>query len=128
MQNRNSNPEIVTIEISHLDYLIIVNVKRLRIEQSLSQVSLTQKMGLSEGFVGKVELFTERAKYSIRHINLLANALNCKIQDILPLEQPKYDMIKLTLKRANKINKDGTISQKKTTEVISIEPKEEIKS
>ncbi|WP_230383734.1 helix-turn-helix domain-containing protein [Pedobacter endophyticus] len=124
MQNRNSNPEIVTVEISHLDYLIIVNVKNLRSKLGLSQVSLTQKMGLSEGFVGKVELFTERAKYSIRHINLLASALNCTIQDILPLEQPKYDMVILTLRRTNKINKDGSLSQKKTTEVIKIEPKE----
>jgi len=124
MQNLNSNPEIVTVEISHLDYLIIVNVKNLRSKLGLSQVSLTQKMGLSEGFVGKVELFTERAKYSIRHINLLARALNCTIQDILPLEQPKYDMVILTLRRTNKINKDGSLSQKKTTEVIKIEPKE----
>ena len=124
MQNRNSNPEIVTIEISHLDYLIIVNVKNLRSKLGLSQVSLTQKMGLSEGFVGKVELYTERAKYSIRHIHLLASALNCTIQDILPLEQPRYDMVILTLRRTNKVNKDGSLSKKKTTEVIKIEPKE----
>ncbi|MCX2584339.1 hypothetical protein OQ267_11060 [Pedobacter sp. MR22-3] len=82
-------------------------------------------MKLADGFVSKVETYTERAKYSIRHINLIANALNCKIQDVLPLEQPKYDMVRLTLKRTNKINKDGSISQKKTTEVITIEPKEE---
>lgn len=125
MQNQNSNPEIVTIEISHLDYLIIANVKNLRSKLGLSQVSLTQKMGLSEGFVGKVELFTERAKYSIRHIKLLASALNCTIQDVLPLEQPKYDMVILTLRRTNKINKDGSLSQKKITEMIKIEPKEE---
>jgi len=125
MQVQNSNSETIVSGLSHLDYLIIINVKRLRIERKLSQVSLTQKMGLSEGFVGKVEIFTERAKYSIRHIHLLANALNCKIQDIMPLEQPKYDIIKLTLKRTNKINKDGSISPKKVTEVLKIEPEEE---
>ena len=124
MQSRNSDHEIVTIEISHLDYLIIVNVRNLRTKFGLSQVSLTQKMGLSEGFVGKVELYTERAKYSIRHIHLLASALNCTIQDILPLEQPRYDMVILTLRRTKKVNKDGSLSQKKTTEVIKIEPKE----
>lgn len=79
-------------------------------------------MGLSEGFVGKVEMYTERAKYSIRHIYLLASALNCNIQDILPLEQPKHDIVRLTLRRSNKINKDGSISRKKSTEVIKIEP------
>ena len=124
MQSRNSDHEIVTIEISHLDYLIIVNVRNLRTKFGLSQVSLTQRMGLSEGFVGKVELYTERAKYSIRHIHLLASALNCTIQDILPLEQPRYDMVILTLRRTSKVNKDGSLSQKKTTEVIKIEPKE----
>lgn len=128
MQSRNSDPEIVIIEISQLDYLLIVNVKRIRIEKGLSQVSLTQKMGLSEGFVGKVELFTERAKYSIRYIHLLASALDCTIQEILPVEQPKHDMVRLTLKRTNKINKDGSLSQKKITEVIKIEPREELKS
>ncbi|SDD70349.1 helix-turn-helix domain-containing protein [Pedobacter soli] len=128
MQSLNSNSEIVIIEISQLDYLLIVNIKRKRIEVGLSQVSLTQKMGLSEGFVGKVELFTERAKYSIRHIHLLASALNCTIQEILPVEQPKYDMVKLTLKRTNKINKDGSVSRKKITEVIKIEPREDLKS
>jgi len=122
MRDKNSDTELNKVEISHLDYLIIVNVKQLRLDRGLSQVKLTQKMGLSEGFVGKVEMYTERAKYSIRHIYLLASALNCNIQDILPLEQPKHDIVRLTLRRSNKINKDGSISRKKSTEVIKIEP------
>ena len=122
MRDKNSDTELNKFEISHLDYLIIVNVKQLRLDRGLSQVKLTQKMGLSEGFVGKVEMYTERAKYSIRHIYLLASALNCNIQDILPLEQPKHDIVRLTLRRSNKINKDGSISRKKSTEVIKIEP------
>jgi len=126
MQNQIPKAETVTIDISHLDYLLIMHVKSLRIIHGLSQVSLTQKMGLSEGFIGKVELFTERAKYNIRHIKLLASALNCNIQDILPLEQPEHDMVRLTLKRTNNINKDGSFSKKKTTEVIKIEPLEQI--
>lgn len=121
-----TDDDLFFVEISHLDFLLIERVKALRIANKMTQLQLTQKMKLADGFVSKVETYTERAKYSIRHINLLANALNCKIQDILPLEQPKYDMVKLTLRRVNKINKDGTISQKKTTEVITIEPKKEI--
>ncbi|MCX2575713.1 helix-turn-helix domain-containing protein [Pedobacter sandarakinus] len=117
--------ELFFVEISHLDFLLIERVKALRIANKMTQLQLTQKMKLADGFVSKVETYTERAKYSIRHIHLLAIALNCKIQDVLPLEQPQYDMVRLTLKRTNKINRDGSISQKKTTEVIKIEPKEE---
>jgi transcriptional regulator with XRE-family HTH domain len=116
--------ELFFVEISQLDFLLIERVRALRIANQMTQLQLTQKMKLADGFVSKVETFTERAKYSIRHIYLLASALNCNIQDILPLDQPKYDMVKLTLRRTNKINKDGSLSQKKTTEVIKIEPKE----
>ena len=116
--------ELFFIEISQLDFLLIERVRTLRIANGLTQLQLTQKMKLADGFISKVETYTERAKYSIRHINLLASALNCTIQDILPLEQPKYDMVILTLRRTNKINKNGSLSQKKTTNVIKIEPKE----
>ncbi|MCZ4224703.1 MULTISPECIES: helix-turn-helix domain-containing protein [Pedobacter] len=116
--------ELIFVEISQLDFMLIERVKALRIASKMTQLQLTQKMKLADGFISKVETFTERAKYSIRHINLLASALNCTIQDILPLEQPKYDMVIVTLRRTNKINKDGSLSQKKTTEVIKIEPKE----
>ncbi|MCX2584813.1 helix-turn-helix domain-containing protein [Pedobacter sp. MR22-3] len=116
--------ELIFVEISQLDFMLIERVRALRIASKMTQLQLTQKMKLADGFISKVETFTERAKYSIRHINLLASALNCTIQDILPLEQPKYDMVVLTLRRTNKINKDGSLSQKKTTEVIKIEPKE----
>jgi len=116
--------ELIFVEISQLDFMLIERVRALRIASKMTQLQLTQKMKLADGFISKVETFTERAKYSIRHIQLLASALNCTIQDILPLEQPKYDMVILTLRRTNKINKDGSLSQKKTTEVIKIEPKE----
>lgn len=116
--------ELIFVEISQLDFLLIERVRALRLASKMTQLQLTQKMKLADGFISKVETFTERAKYSIRHIHLLASALNCTIQDILPLEQPKYDIVILTLRRTNKINKDGSMSQKKTTEVIEIEPKE----
>ncbi|RZJ66892.1 MAG: XRE family transcriptional regulator [Flavobacterium sp.] len=118
--------ELIFVEISEIDFLLIKRVKDLRIANNMTQLQLTQKMKLADGFISKVETFTERAKYNIRHIKLLASALDCNIQDILPLEQPEHDMIRLTLKRTSKINKDGSISQKKITEVIKIEPLEQI--
>lgn len=122
MQKQNPEEENINIVISHMDYLLIENVKQLRLAREISQVALSQKMHLSEGFVGKVELLTNREKYNVRHFFLLAEAFNCSIQEILPLEQPIHDMVKLILKRTNKINKDGSLSAKKITEVIGIEP------
>jgi transcriptional regulator with XRE-family HTH domain len=113
--------EISSIEISEMDYLLIIRVKELRQEKGISQVTLTQKMGLSEGFVGKVELFSERAKYNIRHLPLLARALSCKIADLFPRNSPKHDLVKITFRRTYKLNKDGTTSKKKQTEVLNIE-------
>jgi len=114
--------DLLYVEISHIDYLIIARVRDLRINKGLTQLQLTQKMKLADGFVSKVETLTERAKYNIRHLHLLAKALDCNIEDVLPLEKPEYDMVRLSLRRTNKINKDRTISQKKVTEVIKMEP------
>lgn len=79
-------------------------------------------MGLSEGFVGKVELFNQRAKYSIRHLPLLAKALKCKMTDLIPSDPPSYDMVRLKVERSLKLKKDGGFSDKKETRVIAIEP------
>ena len=118
----NKSDDIIYVEISETDYLLIKRVKELRIKHNLTQLQLAQKMELSDGFVSKVETFTERAKYNVRHFFLLAEAFNCSLQEILPLERPTHDMVRLILKRTNKINQDGSLSAKKITEVIGSEP------
>lgn len=115
--------EIVMLEMSEFDYMLINHVRQLRIQNGLTQLQLTQQMKLADGFVSKVETLVERAKYSIRHLPLLAKAFNCTISEVLPEVIPKYDVVIITLKRTFKINKDGSISTKRTSEVISIEPK-----
>ncbi|MNJ87495.1 hypothetical protein D3C87_50150 [compost metagenome] len=114
--------DIIYVEISEMDYLLICFVRALRIQKGLTQLQLSQRMKLADGFVSKVETFVERAKYSVRHLPLLAIALECDIKEVLPKQTPKYDQIRLTLRRTNKINKDGSTSAKKLTEVVSIEP------
>lgn len=114
--------EIVTIEMSELDYRLILHIKALRERHDLSQVDLSHKMGLSSGFVGKVELLTAPDKYSIRHLKFLANVFKFKsFSDLLPSKIPANDMIRLTLRITNNFKKDGTASKKKITEVIRIE-------
>ncbi|MFA4867849.1 MAG: helix-turn-helix transcriptional regulator [Pedobacter sp.] len=115
--------EIKTIEMSELDYRLILHIKGLRESRGLSQIELSHRMGLSSGFIGKVELLTVPDKYSIRHLKLLADIFKVKsFTDLLPSKIPAHDMIRLTLKISNDLKKDGTPSKKKITEVIKIEP------
>ncbi|MEQ7802052.1 helix-turn-helix transcriptional regulator [Pedobacter sp. ASV1-7] len=114
--------EIKTIEMSELDYRLILHIKGLRESRGLSQIELSHRMGLSSGFIGKVELITAPDKYSIRHLKLLADIFKVKnFADLFPSKMPAHDMIRLTLKITNDIKKDGTPSKKKITEVIKIE-------
>jgi transcriptional regulator with XRE-family HTH domain len=114
--------EIKTIEMSELDYRLILHIKGLRESRGLSQIELSHRMGLSSGFIGKVELLTAPDKYSIRHLKLLADIFKVKnFSDLFPSKMPAHDMIRLTLKISNDLKKDGTPSKKKITEVIKIE-------
>lgn len=114
--------EIKTIEISELDYRLILHIKDLREAYGFTQIDLSHRMGLSSGFIGKVELLTAPDKYSIRHLKLLADVFNFKsFADLFPKKVPANDMIKLTFKITNNVKKDGTPSKKRITEVIKIE-------
>jgi len=44
--------QTIYIEMSELDYKLILRVKQLREEHGFSQVELSHKMGLSSGFIG----------------------------------------------------------------------------
>jgi len=80
-------------------------------------------MKLSSGFIGKVELLTSPDKYSIRHLKLLADIFESKkIGDIFPDVIPTNDLVVLTVRITNNLKKDGSVSKKKLSEVIKIEP------
>jgi transcriptional regulator with XRE-family HTH domain len=93
--------------ISEIDFYIINRVRELREAEEISQVDLSIAMELTEGAIGKIENPKERAKYNIRHLNLLAKALNCSPRDLLPDKPLANDMVKITFKinRANKSRK-----------------------
>lgn len=111
------------IIISELDYLIIERVKTLRSKKNLSKQELSKNMGVAAGFVGKVETISLRDKYNIRHLYLIAKALNLKsIHELLPKKLPKNDLVKITYIKVSKINKDGTESKQMEEKVIKIEP------
>lgn len=118
--------DIFQVEMSELDFFIINKVKELRIQKKISQVELANRMELSSGVIGKIENFRERAKYSIRHLNLLANALGCSPCDFLPAHPLKNDLVKITIsvQKENRTNK--SVSAKEAYyKIEKIEPAED---
>ena len=100
--------EIVEIEISEIDLFLINKVRKLRIDKKISQLKLSIDLGLAEGTVAKIENPKQRAKYNIRHLNLLAKALKCSISDLLPPKPLYYDLIKLKIRiKKNKGDEKG---------------------
>jgi len=90
--------EIFEVIISEIDLYVINKVREMRVLRHLSQVKLSILIGLAEGAIGKIENPKERAKYNIRHLNLLAKALKCSPRDLLPEKPLRNDMIKVKMK------------------------------
>jgi transcriptional regulator with XRE-family HTH domain len=90
--------EVIEIVLSEIDLYVINKVRELRVPKALSQVKLSILMGLAEGAIGKIENPKERAKYNIRHLNLLAKALKCSPKDFLPEKPLRNDIIKVRMK------------------------------
>lgn len=109
------------IIISYLDYYIIEKVIELRVKSNpyLDQVTLAQKIGVSEGYLGKIENPKEHAKYNIRMLGRVAVALGLDSYcELLPKNLPKDDLVKISYEEiksySNKhsLGKNGKIKRK----------------
>jgi len=67
-----------------IEKFIIAKVKGNRLESGFSQIALSQKLNMSDSFVGHVETPKRRAKYNINHINSLAKIFKCSPKDFFP--------------------------------------------
>lgn len=67
-----------------IERYIIEQVKQLRLDRGMSQADLAFKMGLSYGFIGKVESPNLLAKYNLNHLNALAVIFNVSPKDFFP--------------------------------------------
>jgi len=67
-----------------IDFFVIERVKEKRIENGLTQADIAFELGMSVGFIGKVESNKYPAHYNLRHLNDLARILDCSPQDFLP--------------------------------------------
>lgn len=56
----------------------------MRIEKNISQADLASELGMSVGFIGKVESMKYPSHFNLKHLNQLAKILGCSPQDFLP--------------------------------------------
>lgn len=111
--------EIFDFEINQFDFDLIEHVKKIRESHGFNKEELSLKMGLTKTFVGNVESYKQRHKYSTRHIALLARAFGFKnISKLMNFPTPEYDWIKVTVKRTTY----ETSTKVMSNEVIKIEP------
>lgn len=110
--------KIFSFETTGFDFAFINHVKSIRINMKLSGDQLSLKMGVAKSFVSNVESYTQRHKYSTRHISLLAKAFGFKnISELMDFPTPEYDRIKVTVKQV--YNESGTKVME--SEVMGIE-------
>ncbi len=99
--------KIFSFEITQFDFDLINHIRNLRESAGYTKEDLSLKMGLAKSFVGNVESYTQRHKYSTRHIALLAKAFGFKsISKLMDFSTPEYDQIKVTVRQT--YNESGT--------------------
>jgi len=74
-------------ELTKIEKFIIEKVKAMRIENDLTQIELSQRMGMSDSFIGHIETPKNPHKYKIGHLNELAKIFKCSPKDFWP-EKP----------------------------------------
>lgn len=89
---------IIEIILSHLDFLLIENIRQVRLNAKLSQTALAHKIGVSEGFIGNIENHNQPTKLNIRLLSRIAIACNIKsYTEIFPKEPTMFDLVKIRL-------------------------------
>lgn len=107
-----------SFETTGFDFAFINHIKKIRIDNKLSGDQLSLKMGVAKSFVSNVESYTQRHKYSTRHISLLAKAFGFKnISGLMDFPTPEHDRIRVTVKQV--YNEGGT--KVMASEVVKIE-------
>lgn len=73
--------------LDEIERFIIKQVKELRENKGLSQVSLSLALGKSTTFISDIEAPSKKAKYNIKHLNEIAKILECSPRAFWP-EKP----------------------------------------
>lgn len=67
-----------------IEWYVIDKVKDLRESKNMSQAVIADVIGVSNGFIGKVESKSYTNKYNLNHINSFAKYFKCAPADFLP--------------------------------------------
>lgn len=73
-----------TSHISLIEQAAIDKVRELRKRRGISQAKLAYMIDVSPSFIGSVENPKERAKYNLTLLNRIAEAMECRIWDLVP--------------------------------------------
>ena len=71
---------------SSIESFVIDVARSKRLKQKMTQAELAELLGVTPGFIGKVESPRHNAKYNLNHINKLALIFDCSPQAFLPKE------------------------------------------
>ena len=113
--------------ITELEFLIIERIKRIRIEKGLSKMELSEAIGVSNSFVGKVESLSHPDKYSFKHLYKISKVFEIKsVRELIPKEIPRYGDIEIIYEMVPKKNKDGSQSKQLEANVLEINPIEKL--
>lgn len=69
-----------------IEQYVIDFVRNLRTEENLRQEDIAYILDVKPSFIGNVESNSNRAKYNLKHINILAAHFGKSPQDFLPKE------------------------------------------
>lgn len=72
--------------LTEIELFVINKVREHRTAKKVSQAELADRIGVSLGFIGKVESLKYNSKYNLNHINNISRALGISPKDLLPLE------------------------------------------
>jgi transcriptional regulator with XRE-family HTH domain len=72
--------------LTKIEVFVINKVRELRTDKKVSQAELSDRIGVSLGFIGKIESLKYNSKYNLNHINNIAKALGISPKELLPKE------------------------------------------
>lgn len=72
--------------LSKIDLFVVQKTIEIRKLKGISQLELANGIGVTAGFIGKVESINNSAKYNLQHLNKIALYLEISPQELLPKE------------------------------------------
>ncbi|MDA1336202.1 MAG: helix-turn-helix transcriptional regulator [Bacteroidetes bacterium] len=69
---------------SNIEWYVIEKVVLKRKQLGISQNDIAEVLGVSKGFIGKVESIKTKSHYNLNHINLLSQFFKCSPKNFLP--------------------------------------------